>query len=343
MIRDGLYFHNAAELAESGIVSGGLQPYRYTQQARRALGERGRMMAEEATGCEVRFVTASDNVRVTLLAEQDGEVAVYKGGLQHSLHRVPAGIARTLHLERPQRFDRFEPASLRVAGFAPDVWRVVFGRHPVSLLRVHAFGHPIRAPRPDEMPSRRWLAYGSSITHGHGVYPHSYIDHAARRLQVDVYNKGLSGSCWVEKEAVDDLTACGDWDFATLELGVNMRERFAPETFRERARYALDRFAERHPGKPLFLITAFPNFASRDDSTSGERERRFNDILREEAARRSRDAVALLEGADIAPDVGALTCDLIHPGAFGNIAMGERLAEQLADGLAGRSASRPAD
>jgi hypothetical protein len=329
MIRNGLYFHNVAELAGSGVVPGGLQPFRFTEPARRALGERGRMMAEEATGCEIRFVTAAANVRVTLLAEGDGEVAVYKGGLQHSLHRVSAGVLHTLHLEHPERFDSFAPASLRVAGFAPDVWRIVFGRHPATLLRVHAFGHDIRAPRPDEMPTLRWLAYGSSITHGHGVYPHSYIDHAARRLQADVCNKGLSGSCWVEEEAIDDLTTYGDWDFATLELGVNMRGRFEPEAFRSRASYALDRFEERHPGKPVFVLTIFPNFASRDDSPAGECERRYNDILREEVARRSAETLTLVEGADIAEGFEDLACDLIHPGAFGNVRMGERLAERI--------------
>src|SRR5690606_21327310 len=123
----------------------------------------------------------------------------------------------------------------------------------------------------------------------------------------------------------------GEWDFATLELGVNMRERFEPETFQERVRYALDRFEERHPGKPLFLLTIFPNFASCDASLSGERERRYNDILREEVARRSLDSLTLLEGEDIADGFDELTCDLIHPGTFGNVRMGERLAERIRD------------
>ncbi|TLS53430.1 lipase [Paenibacillus antri] len=328
MIRNGLYFHNAAELDE-GALPGALQLQRYPRAARHALGERGRWVAEEATGCELRFATDAEHVRVTIFSEAGGDIAVYKGGLQHSLHRAEAGVVKTLHLERPARMDAVDRGRLLASGFAPEVWRVVFGRLPVALLRVHTFGREVRPPRADEMPTLRWLAYGSSITHGHGAYPHSYIDHAARRLGVDVLNKGLSGSCWCEKEAIDFIASCDDWDFATLELGVNMRERFEPETFERRARYAFERLRARHPKKPLFALTVFPNFATEAESVSGARERAFNDIVRREVDRLGDERLALIEGGDIAADLGDLTCDLIHPGTYGNVRMGERLAERI--------------
>jgi lysophospholipase L1-like esterase len=324
-----IQLHNVAVLEESPL-SRGWQLCRFPREVRHALGERGRFISEEATGCELRFVTTAANVRVTLLLpEQDGEIAVYKGGLVHSMHRLQAGVPRTLHLEEPPRLQTMPRERLLTSGFAPEVWRIIFGRSTGVVLGLNTFGHSVRPPKREETPGFRWLAYGSSITHGLTTYPLSYIDQAARRLQADVMNKGMSGSCLCEREMANYLAAQDDWDMMTLELGVNMRDHFSPEAFAERASHMLERLIGHHPEKPIVLITVYPNFATETDTLAGEREQRYNEILRQLAARRQHPHLYLLEGAEIMKDYETLSCDLIHPGSYGHMLMGQRLAELL--------------
>ncbi|WP_079911612.1 SGNH/GDSL hydrolase family protein [Paenibacillus sp. 32352] len=326
LIENGLLFHNVTAL-EKVPHFGGTHLCRFPQAVRHSLGERGKFIAEESTGCEIRFVTTASNVRLSLIApEQEGEVAVYKGGILHSSHRLQAGVPHTLHLEEPARLSAIPRGQLLSSGFAPEVWRIIFGRSAGILLHLNTFGHPVRAPRPDETPSLRWIAYGSSITHGLSSYPLSYIDQAARRLQADVLNKGMSGSCLCEKEMADFLVDQQDWDVMTLELGVNMRDRFTPEAFAERSEYLLHRVVKHHPDKPVFIITVYPNFATQSDLQAGDRERQYNEILHQQVALLRHPHLYLLDGAAIMQDYSSLSCDMIHPGPYGHMLMGERLA-----------------
>ncbi|WJH35484.1 hypothetical protein N6H14_05515 [Paenibacillus sp. CC-CFT747] len=232
MLHDHIEFHNTAELEESRSF-GGVKLFRFPREVRHALGDRGRFISEEATDCELRFVTEAAHVRVTLLLpDRAGEVYVYRGGLLHSTHAMPAGIPKTLHLERPVRLAGMDREKLTACGFAPEVWRVVFGRSEGVFLELNTFGEAVRPPQAGETPEVRLLAYGSSITHGLGTYPLTYVDQGARRLKADLFNKGMSGSCLCEPEMADYLARSKGWDAALLELGVNMRDHFPPTSLR---------------------------------------------------------------------------------------------------------------
>lgn len=331
LVHENLGYHNVTEL-EAGGAHGGLCLRRYPAAVRHKLGDRGRFISEEATGSELRFVTEAGHVRVTVGAhEQECSVYVYKGGLFHSEHRIPAGVLRTLHLEEPAaRFAMVDRERLqRGSGFAPEIWRVGFGRSTGVFAGINTFGYEVRPPAREETPGLRWLAYGSSITHGLDDYHLSYAHQAARRLGADVMNAGLGGSCLCEPEVADWLAERRDWDMLTLELGVNMRDGISDESFRERVGYLLERVLGSHPDKPVFLITIYPNFATYAGNGVTEKDRRFNEILREHAERLSHPRLHLIEGADVMDDMGGMSCDLIHPGPYGHIRMGERLADQM--------------
>jgi hypothetical protein len=68
-------------------------------------------------------------------------------------------------------------------GFSSEVWRVFFGRYPAMFYGLDVYDHDIRPPREDEVPTQKWIAYGSSITSGAGATLHhgGYVYHAARR------------------------------------------------------------------------------------------------------------------------------------------------------------------
>ncbi|MEJ8305051.1 GDSL-type esterase/lipase family protein [Saccharibacillus sacchari] len=332
---DRLAFHGAAELEPA--PAGGVYIRRIPAAVRGRLNARGRVIAAESTGCELRFVTSSDTVDVTLgLPAQEGAVTVYRGGMFHSEHRLAAGSAAVLRLHAPPRLWHADGAKLSASGFAPDVWRVCFARGEAVFYGLDAFGEDVRPPRADEVPQARLLAYGSSITHG-GEQSHSaYIAQTARRLGADLFNLGMSGSCLCERELIDWIARRGDWDILFLELGVNMRDRMDGGEFRAAIRYALDTLCEAHPGKPIFVTTIYPNFATLggESPTASAKDGMFNEILREEARKRSDSfRLHLLEGDSILHEADGLSCDLVHPSDDGHIRMGEQLARQIAGTL----------
>lgn len=331
LVRDGAAFHGAAELEPA--PAGGVYIRRIPASVRARLGARGRLIAAESTGCELRFVTSSPNVDVTLaLPVQDGTVAVYRGGMFHSEHRLTAGNIAVLRLAAPPRLKSADPARLSASGFAPDVWRVRFARGEAAYYGLNAFGEAVRPPEPGEVPAAALLAYGSSITHGREQSRSAYIEQAARRLGLDLHNLGMSGSCLCEREMIDEIAARSDWQVLFLESGVNMRDGMDGGEFRSRVRYALERIVDSHPDKPIFLTTIYPNFAvlGGESPQAGEQDLRFNEILRQETRRMNHDALLhLLEGGGILDDPGGLSCDLVHPSDDGHAVMGANLAERM--------------
>ena len=271
MIDNQIYFHNVASL-EPAKGTLGVILQRFPKLVRDSLGtdevQRGRYVANYSTGCEMRFVTASDMIRITLSAPMEGgNIIVYNGDFVHSIHYLPQGGVHTLHLEKNERFHQVDWDSIHKGRFSHEVWRVAVSRHHIASAGftvvfhdLETFGHGHRPPHVNEMPSLQWIAYGSSITHGSGATMHhnAYVQHAARRLGVDVMNKGMGGSCFCEA-TMSEFLIQSQWDIATLELGVNMRELFTTEEFRARAFYLVDQMSR--SGKPVFLITIYPNSA----------------------------------------------------------------------------------
>jgi len=333
MIYREVELHNVTELETREFYPGvGLQ--RLPAHVRQDLSPRGRLVSEQSSGCEIRFVSDSPQVRVFLSAmEEDGEALVFYGDLFHSKHDLNQGVIHTLHLEAPPELVGLKPEYRQGMRFAPGVWRVMTGRYHAVFHGVDSWGKSCRPPRAEEVPEIRWLAYGSSITHGAHAsrQVNSYVEQAANRLGVDVLNAGLSGACLCEKEMSDFLSGRDDWDFATLEIGVNMRSGFTPEEFRERVTYLIDRIRSLHPGKTIAVITSYPNRESFEivPSVSGERQRAFDQILREIVAKQRSQDVHLLEGGEILPCFSGLTRDLIHPSDYGHSVMGENLARLL--------------
>lgn len=324
---DFIEFHNTPAPEPSPAGAGWILP-RYPRKTYNTLESPGFLTAQESTGAELRFVTRARHLRVFISAlTQDSEVAVFKGDFPHLVQKIPLGSVQCVHLTPPDLFDRVQPGALRHR-FHPDVWRVVFDRGTMVFHGIDAFGADLRLPGVDEKPALRWLAYGSSITHSsRNGYPHR----AAAILNVDVQNKGLAGSCYLEASAAEFLATGCDWDFVTLELGVNVRTTFSPEEFEKRARHLVARCTAAKPGRPVFLITIFRNAAHHlavPDEISA-RQNAFDEILRRIARDYQDRHVHVIEGTDIVNDLSCLSSDLLHPSDYGHARMAENLALAL--------------
>lgn len=226
-------------VAETEILSdGGLALRRFTKNVRGALSPLGRMVAEDSSGIELRFVSEAPCFRLSLGGtpsplsnnEPNGqEVAILRGSFVHSVHQLEPGKINHINITNltgSDNFLDFVGNDSRNRGFSPEVWRVLVGRYNNIFYGLETYGHPTRPPAASEVPAIRWLAYGSSITNGASasLHLHSYVYHAARVSKMDVLNLGLSGSCFCEPEIAEYIGARDDYQVLTLEVGVNMRK-----------------------------------------------------------------------------------------------------------------------
>ncbi len=205
-------------------------------------------------GTELRFVTDAKKVTLRFESKEVVLVTVYNG--DYSFDYLVAGPGKTeWDLYWKERMDGVERKS--EYRFSKYVWRIVMeGYGDVKLIGVEPEGGaPMRAPRPDEVPQMRMLAYSSSITQGIGsLYPQlNYLNTAAQILGIDILNKAVSGGCFCEPEMVDYLCSL-DFDAVYLEPGTNIADR--PEAIvEERVGNLIDSFCTRFPEKPIFIMT----------------------------------------------------------------------------------------
>jgi hypothetical protein len=194
---------------------------------------------------------------------------------------------------------------------------------------------PIRPPKAEELPKLKMLAYGSSITHGacSMVFSNSYISRMARRLGVDVLNKGMGGSCFCEKEVAEYISTV-NWDFAVLELAVNMIDLYTPLEFEKRAGYVIEKALERK--KTVVFISHFTHF--RDHPNENKKQFELNLEFRKASDKIKKqykcDDLLFIDGRNIV-DYKMLTCDLIHPSIYGHSVMGDKIANILIENSIG--------
>ncbi len=326
MIVDGVEFHGVAEITER---FNGRQLQRIPAAVREKLNDRGRWNSQQTTGIEIRFVCDAPHIRLFLSSlEGDAPVAVYRGDFLHATHHLSPGGTLCIHVEPPAGFSGIRSEALCGRRFAPCVWRFALPSTQTVFHELETYGAPVRVPGPGEAPDRLWLAYGSSITAG------GYVRVVAERLGVDHVNLAMGGACFCEPELADFVAGRDDWDVATLELGVNMRARFDAAGFRERVAYWMHTVVEKNPGKPVFLITPFPNAQDYETEPSlmGQRQRDFAQVLREFAASGPPN-LKLIEGHDLLTDFTNLGVDLIHPSPTGHAQIAEHLAAHLQPAL----------
>ncbi|MFC4987813.1 SGNH/GDSL hydrolase family protein [Saliphagus infecundisoli] len=330
MHHDGLEFHNVGELRGT---EGGRLLQRVPEAVRSELNEGAARRMRHPAGVEIRFVPDGP-VELTLSTvpgdRPEGRVEVFWGPIQGEGHVV--GDRTTLELSPPEELADLRPEAVADLAFDPRVCRVRLpGEHRGGFVRYHGVSGDVRPPRPEELPDRRYLAYGTSITEGEAPSAEhlTYASQTARRLGADLVNLGSCGTAYCDRAMADHI-ASESFDVATLSLSVNMVGTFSPAEFRERAARMIDTVAGAHPDDPVAAITLFPHTR---DVLAGNEERElaeeFREILQEIVAGTPHDNVVLLEGPELLPDVGGLTTDLVHPGDDAMIRIGENLAGEL--------------
>jgi len=334
MIYENVELHNVEEVRPVQARSG-VRLQRIPEDVRLALNEGAQLRMLQPDSAEIRFVADSPVCRVTLSSEAQSRVTVFNGLFDSRQRFIIGPEPQTIELVMNEHVRQLDKVYWSKMSFSPRVYRVILGgpeREPVFFHGIE--GQGIRAPEANEIPSLRYLAYGTSITHGFAAEgPHlSYASQTARRLGADLINLGVGGAAHCEHELADYIAGRSDWHIATLALSVNMYG-FPLDVFRERVSYMVNKVAGARPGRPVACITLCPYFRDFgiDDKGAvyGGSPEEYRQILREVVEACPHDNAHLLEGPEILTDIGGLTADLIHPGDNGMIEMGWRLAEAL--------------
>lgn len=333
MIYQNIEFHNVVELEQKEHFSG-LQMHRIPVDIHKYLTERGRWNAQMSPGSEIRCVTDSENIRLFISTLQgDGPVLVFQGDFFHSSHHVTPGKIHCIHVEPKPKFDNLHNDVKKGRRFPANVWRFMLTGFFPFFHQLETFHHDVRPPNNDEKPAQKWLAYGSSITAGAGaLMPHScYVQQAAWRLGVDVLNLAQGGACFCEPQLADFFAERGDWDFATLEIGVNMLATVPIEKFAERASYFVNTICNKNPDKKVILITPFTNnhHYAKEETIYSTRQVEYTNFLNEFVTQSTHANLHVINGREILTDFSGLTADLIHPFDTGMTQMGQNLAEKL--------------
>lgn len=321
--------HNVAETVPAEWNADGDRLRRVPAAVGAELNHRACERVRHPTGSEIRFVPGeASEVEMTLSAAATTRIRPFWGAFQPWEPIEIGPTPETLTLSVPDRLGELTSTE-RTGRFDPRVCRIRFER--TTAVALHDVTGDCRPPTSDELPDRRYLAYGTSITEGAAASAMhtNYVTRVARDRGYDALNLGCSGSAYCEPAMAEYIASREDWDVATLALSVNMANGgFSPAEFRSRAETFVDTIAEAHPRKPIACITLFPYFADLTESGDAEHAAAFRTALRDVVADAPSDNLSLVEGTELL-EVPGLTADLLHPGDAGMEAIGDGLAHHL--------------
>lgn len=319
--------HNVCEIIEGdGLPGFGIS--RLPAAIREQINAGARNMARHGAGCEIRGMLAEGGrARVVLRAVDRNStppvVTVYHGcfcGQSVHLEQEPTEIV----IQPPATL----PALSRIsrANQLPFDPRLVRVRLPnIHTVRIEAIEGDLSYPPREALPAKTMLSYGSSITHGACAIPPegTYAAQCARRLGCDLINLGFGGSAQMDRAVAEHIASRRDWDFATFEMGINVRT-WPRERFREVVERFVGIVAAAHPDKFMFCMDLFTNDADFEEHpTKGVG---FREVVRDVVGQFKSGKVIHVDGRTILTDPTGLRTDLVHPGDEGMQAMGANLA-----------------
>lgn len=273
-------------------------------------------------GVELRFVPLDDEVRITLKAKEGfiSRAIIYYGGVQSGWKNLYKTIYDTpTEIVIPKAENKEFLTSVTKEHnlpYSPDVVRVVLANGSVEIGDIKGSCRP---PEKAELPKIKYLAYGSSITHGSlaTVQPNTYVARVAENFGAEAINFGFAGNAKLETEVADYIANECEFDFATLEMGVNIL-KIDKEDFRNRVRNFVSVIAKAHPDKKIFCIDVFFNSGDMYEKKGENRPEIFRKIVRDVLDELNLPNTVYINGLDCLNTSLGLSQDEVHPNGRGH-------------------------
>lgn len=332
MIYQNIEFFNVEEIFER---SNGLQLSRIPEKIRKNLNDNAKTRAFMPAGCELRFKLKSEKARFVIRADMEivwrtGICEVYFGEFFDKWYFIDERNT-ILEISYPQNLEKLKYLrKIKNMRYDPEIVRIILP-HIIDV-RILEIEGEFEIPSKNQVPEKKFIAYGSSITHGaFSIIPsYTYIARTAYLLGLDSINKGLGGGCHLEKEIADYIAERKDWDFAIFEIGVNMVNNFEIEEFENRVDYFVDKIVKENSNKYLFFIDIFPFYM---DFNNEDKQKKFREILENKIKKVNRGNLIHISGFDLLKDLRGLTADIIHPSSQGFEEISHNLAKIISNYL----------
>lgn len=331
MIYKNIELHNVEEITEIEGKPGVLLS-RVPESVRTKLRPDTQSEYHHSTGMELRFVTDFKPADVTIQSFGGAcKATLFFGDFQFgeftvSEEATTIKIPDTVFLSKPE-------LQLTKYNFHPSVVRLLLNGKYIHLIGVN--GQGVQPPDKVLLPALRYLAYGTSITHGFSSSSPAlaYVKQTAWRLGADAINLGVAGSAYCEKELANYIAHRQDWDFATICASVNMfNQGVTLEEFKEKVKYFIYTIASNNPQKPIICISLFPFFMDVNPdfrwpgkSPKGPQEE-YRKALETIVSEANLNNLYFIEGPKLLTEVNLLSYDLLHPSDYGMIQIAENLA-----------------
>lgn len=315
MIFQNISFHNVEELKP---CDGGYLMYRIPDKIRSMLNEQaGTRVSCFSTGVELRFRIKGDSATLILRSEAEKEaqtVYIYYGTFQGGWQNSSGAILTQdtpITIEAPSNLDKMKKISQEQnLAFDPELVRVVLPYGTCIFVGVEGDVEP---PHPEDVPSNTYLAYGSSITHGSLALaaPYTYPFRIAQKMGCDYVNLGFAGTAHLEQEMATYIISRKDWNFASVEMGINMLgEAFSLELFEERVKLFLEILAT--DDRKIFVTSVFGFNGSEQ-----EKAKKYREVVCKYATRYSSKNLVFTDGLELLNNPAYISQDLTHPSLEG--------------------------
>jgi len=320
MIWKSAELYNVAELVEE--EGRGYAMLRYPKAVADGLSVQGQAMNQCGSGTEIRFRIRSGSVRIRLSTGESAQTRacasaeVFYGDIAAGWTDCTKQIFETptdIMIPPPENMEALERihAEHKML-FSPRLVRVVL---PGAKINIYEIEGDIEPPDPQDVPAKRFLAYGSSITFGSLCVPQAYtwVNRVAQNMGADLINMGLAGSARLEKCAADYIASRDDFDFATLEMGINVMD-LSDEEFERRVRYFISAIAGAHPDKIFFCMDVFFCYS---DILGDKKAAAYRQIVRKVIGELKLPNTVYLDGSALLTSSRGVCGDLTHPSIYG--------------------------
>mgnify|MGYP006434221323 CR=1 FL=1 len=332
---DNLEFHNVAELVTLEN-SKGLRLQRLTESLRQQINEGTAGCMTSPANSEIRFRLGEgcESAIIRLASEQGAWAYIFHGPFQGVAVRIEKEV-QEIEIKPHPRLGLLSQEQIESLDYHPELIRICFGDAYPEIVTYHGHNGNVRLPEEGEIPKQRYVAYGSSITHGIRLSGAalSYPAHVAYKLGLDLTNLGASGCCLCEPAMADHLASL-PCELMTLELSVNMLgSGFTAEEFKERAHDLVKKVSDADPTRPVVCITIFTHFNDMGEELISPKLKatpeEYREVLRNIVKELNRPNLFLVEGPELLSNLAGMFKDLIHPGARGMIDIGENLVKKI--------------
>ncbi|WFB35375.1 SGNH/GDSL hydrolase family protein [Kiritimatiellota bacterium B12222] len=304
---------------------------RIPESLRVHLNDNAKERAFHSSGCELRFRLKSPVFTLHIHACQiggtqsgGGLAQILFGDFSHLYFPIVKGD-NCITCTPPN------PENLQLVSknptFHPALVRILLPTH-AAICGIQLEGE-FAAPEPGDIPSRRVLHYGSSITQGASSLSsrETWAAHSARQLNADLVNIGFGGGCHCEPEMTDYLCGRNDFDMAVIETGINMLG-LEPKIADENVRNLIRKFSRAHADKPIFFVGVFPCYNDFLHNFQG-RAQEFRNLVEQEVNALNLPNVYFINGKNALHPPTGLSTDLTHPSPAGMSQIGSYISSEI--------------